>query len=54
MIDNGIYRSFNVENTLFQLESIYEKYEPKNFKIYDAMFGDNKRQFRSVVDFYHL
>ena len=52
MIDKGRYRSFSVENTLFQLESIYEKYKPKNFKIYDAMFGANKRQFRSIVDFF--
>lgn len=52
MIDKGKYRSFNVENTIFQLESIYEKYKPKNFKIYDAMFGANKRQFQSVVDFF--
>lgn len=50
-VDQGKYRTFNVENTLMQLESIYKLYQPKNFKIYDAMFGANKKQLRTVCDF---
>lgn len=51
IVDQGKYRTFNEENTLMQLESLYELYKPKNFKIYDAMFGANKKQFRTVCNF---
>lgn len=51
IVDKGKYRTFNEENTIMQLESIYNLYQPKNFKIYDAMFGANKKQLRTVCEF---
>ena len=51
IVDQGKYRTFNEENTLKQLEALYELYKPKNFKIYDAMFGANKKQFKTVCNF---
>lgn len=51
IVDQGKYRTFSEENTLMQLKTIYELYQPKNFKIYDALFGANKRQFRVVCNF---
>lgn len=51
IVDKGKYRTFNEENTIMQLEPIYNLYQPKNFKIYDAMFGANKKQLRTVCDF---
>lgn len=51
MIDNGQYRTYGVESTLMQLEYLQEKYQPKNFKIFDAMFGANKKQLKAVCDF---
>ena len=51
IIDQGKYRTYSPENTVMQLEYINEKYHPKNFKVYDAMFGANKKQFRTVCNF---
>lgn len=51
IVDQGKYRSLNEENTLRILNSVYELYSPKNFKICDAMFGANIKQFKTVCDF---
>ena len=50
IVDQGKYRTLSEENTIMNIKSIYELYEPKKFTIIDALFGANKRQLRAVCN----
>lgn len=50
IVDQGKYRTLSEENTIMNIKSIYELYEPKKITIYDALFGANKRQFRAFCN----
>ena len=52
VIDRGKYRSLSKENIIKQLTYLYEKYRPKKFGIYDAMFGGDLDTYKAVCDFF--
>mgnify|MGYP004541321051 CR=1 FL=1 len=52
VIDKGKYRSLSKENIIKQLTYLYEKYKPKKFGIYDAMFGGDLDTYKAVCDFF--